>query len=90
MVARRASISTKTLHRLVPNKVELFKTIGSERIGCFMLGIDDRGVGPLDLPATLERILVAYGSLTRDEEVIGINRLVVGEGERFPEIAQSF
>jgi len=46
--------------------------------------------GPLDLPAALERILVAYGRLTLDEEVIAINRLVLGEGERFPEIAQSF
>jgi len=89
-VAQKAGISTKTLYRLVPNKAELFKTVISERIGRFMLQIDERAVGLLDLPAALERILVAYGSLTLDEEVIGINRLVLGEGERFPEIAQSF
>jgi AcrR family transcriptional regulator len=89
-VAKNAGISTKTLYRLVPNKAELFKTVVSERIGRFMLEIDDRVVGALDLPEALERILVAYGSLTLDEEVIGINRLVLGEGERFPEIAQSF
>lgn len=89
-VAQRAGISTKTLYRLVPNKAELFKTVVSERIGRFMLEIDERVVGSLDLPAALERILLAYGSLTLDEEVVGINRLVLGEGERFPEIAQSF
>jgi len=89
-VAQKAGISTKTLYRLVPNKAELFKTVVSERIGRFMLEIDHRVVGPLDLPAALERILMAYGSLTLDEEVIAINRLVLSEGERFPEIAQSF
>src|SRR5215813_9926067 len=88
-VALKAGISTKTLYRLVPDKAELFKTVVSERIGRFMLEIDERVAGPLDLPAALERILVAYGSLTLDEEVIGINRLVLSEGERFPEIAQS-
>jgi AcrR family transcriptional regulator len=89
-VAQKAGISTKTLYRLVPNKADLFKTVVSERIGRFMLEIDERVAGPPDLPAALERILVAYGRLTLDEEVIAINRLVVGEGERFPEIAQAF
>jgi AcrR family transcriptional regulator len=89
-VAQRAGISTKTLYRLVPNKAELFKMVVSERIGRFMLEIDDGAVGALDLPVALERILFAYGSLTLDEEVIAINRLVLGEGERFPEIAKSF
>lgn len=74
----------------IPNKADLFKTVISERIGRFMLEIDERVVGSLDLPAALERVLVAYGNLTLDEEVIGINRLVLSEGERFPEIARSF
>ena len=89
-VAQKAGVSTKTLYRLVPNKAELFKIIVSDRIDRFMLEIDEHVVGPLDLPAALERILMAYGSLTLDDEIIAINRLVLGEGERFPEIAQSF
>ena len=89
-VAQTAGISTKTLYRLVPDKAALFKTVVSERIGRFMLEIEDPLAGSLDLTAALERILIAYGSLTLDEEVIAINRLVLGEGERFPEIARSF
>jgi AcrR family transcriptional regulator len=89
-VARRAGVSTKTLYRLVPNKAELFKTVIAERIGRFMLEIDDSRVGPLDLAPALERILVAYGNLTLDVEVIAMTRVVLGEGDRFPEIAQSF
>jgi len=89
-VAQKAGISTKTLYRLVPDKAELFKSVVSERIGRFMLEIDEPVAGPHDLSAALERILVAYASLTLGEEVIAINRLVLGEGQRFPEIAQFF
>jgi AcrR family transcriptional regulator len=89
-VAQEAGISTKTLYRLVPNKAELFKMVVSERITRFMLEIDDEAIGRLDLPTALERILVAYGSLALDDEVIAINRLVLGEGGRFPEIARTF
>jgi len=66
-VAQRAGISTKTLYRLVPNKAELFKTVISERIGRFMLKIDERVVDSLDLPAALERIIV-WGYATRHDD----------------------
>ena len=89
-VAQRAGVSTKTLYRLVPTKAELFRQVVSERISRFMLEIDDDAIASLDLPAALERILVAYGNLTFDQEVVAINRLVLGEGERFPEIAKTF
>ena len=89
-VAQKAGISTKTLYRLVPNKAELFKMVVAERIGRFMLEIDDRVVDPLDLPSALERILVAYGNLTLQDEGIAMTRLVLGEGGRFPEVAQTF
>jgi AcrR family transcriptional regulator len=89
-VAQSAGVSTKTLYRLVPNKEELFKTVVSERISRFLIEIDQSVVGALDLPAALERILEVYASLTLDDEVIATNRLVLGEGERFPEIAKAF
>ena len=89
-VAQMAGVSTKTLYRLVPTKADLFRMIVSDRIGSFMLAIDEEVLGGLDLVAALERILIAFGSLTLNEEVIGINRLVLGEGDRFPEIASTF
>ena len=89
-VARRAGISTKTLYRLVPTKADLFKSVVSDRIGRFMLAIDEQIVGPLDLASALERILIAYGSLTLDQEVIAMIQLVLGESDRFPEIAEAF
>jgi AcrR family transcriptional regulator len=89
-IAQEAGVSTKTLYRLVPTKAELFTNVVSERIGQFMLDIDEGGIDGLDLTGALERILVLYGNLTLDPEVIAVNRLVIGESDRFPEIATAF
>jgi AcrR family transcriptional regulator len=89
-VAQRAGISTKTLYRLVPTKADLLKSVVSDRAGRFILAIDEKAVSDLDLALALERILIAYGRLALDQEVIAMNRLVLGESDRFPEIAQAF
>lgn len=89
-VAQRAGISTKTLYRLVPTKADLFGSVVEDRIRRFMLEIDDEIVRGQDLDAGLERILIAFGTLTLSAEVIAINRLVISESERFPEIARTF
>ena len=89
-VAQSAGISTKTLYRLIPTKAELFASVVSDRIGRFILAIDDEVLDALDPPAALERILIAYGTLTLNPETIAISRLVIGESDRFPEIAATF
>src|SRR5262249_30581615 len=89
-VAQKAGISTKTLYRLVPNKAELFKMVVAERIGRFMLGIDCRVVGSVGLAAALGGLFVAFGHLTVQDEGIAMARVVVGEGGRFPGVAQTF
>ncbi|WP_262269930.1 TetR/AcrR family transcriptional regulator [Microvirga yunnanensis] len=89
-VGQRAGVSTKTIYRLIPTKAELFKSMCSERIGRFMLAIDEAVIGTLELEAALERILGAYGKLTLDQEVIAITRLVSSESDRFPELGSAF
>ncbi|MGC2396913.1 MAG: TetR/AcrR family transcriptional regulator [Rhodomicrobium sp.] len=89
-VAQRAGVSTRTLYRLIPTKAALFKAVVTDRIGGFMLAIDEQVLGTLGLEAALERILAEFGRLTLSEETIAINRLVIGECERFPEIAAAF
>jgi AcrR family transcriptional regulator len=74
----------------VPTKADLFKSVVSDRAGGFILAIDEQVVGALDLESALERILIAYGRLTLDQEVIAMTRLVLGESDRFPEIAETF
>jgi AcrR family transcriptional regulator len=89
-VAQRAGVSTKTLYRLIPTKTDLFTNAVSDRIGRFMLEIDDHVLDALGLDQALERILTAYGTLTLAPETIAINRLVLAECDRFPEIASAF
>jgi AcrR family transcriptional regulator len=89
-VAQRAGVSTRTMYRLIPTKAALFRAVVADRTSGFMLAIDEPALGALDLSAALERILTELGTLTLSEEVIAINRLVIGECDRFPEIAAAF
>jgi AcrR family transcriptional regulator len=89
-VAQRAGISTKTLYRIIPAKPDLLGMVVTDRIRRFILAIDDRAIRALDLAEALERILIAYGKLNLDAETIAVTRLVIGECDRFPEIASIF
>ena len=89
-VAQCAGVSTRTLYRLIPTKAALFKAVVANSIDGFILAIDEQVLGTLSLEAALERILTEFGRLTLSQETIAINRLVIGECERFPEIAAAF
>jgi len=89
-VADRAGVSTKTLYKLVPTKAELFDAVIRRRIGRFLLEVDDEVSEDLDPREALERILFAFGLLTLSPDTIAINRLVIAESERFPEVARAF
>lgn len=89
-VAQRAGVSTKTLYKLVPTKAELFEAVIRHRIDRFLIDVDVEVGDDLDTREALERILLAFGMLTLSEETIAINRLVISECERFPELARAF
>ena len=89
-VALEAGVSTKTLYRLIPTKADLFSLVVTERTGRFMLAFDSDAEDLADPADALERILIAYGTLTLEAETIAINRLVISECDRFPEIAALF
>ena len=61
IVAQKAGVSTKTLYRLIPTKAELFTTVIADRIGQFMLNVEEEKLSGLGLNEALERILVAFG-----------------------------
>jgi AcrR family transcriptional regulator len=89
-VAERAGVSTKTIYRLFPNKSDLLAQVVSDRIGQFMLEIDADALDTLPISEALERIMTAYGTLMLSERTIAMHRLVIGECEKFPEIASAF
>jgi AcrR family transcriptional regulator len=89
-VAQRAGVSTKTLYRLVPNKVDLFESVVVDRIGRAVTEIEFE-IGPEpDARQVIERLLIGFGELTLEPGTIAINRLVIGESGNFPEIGRAF
>ena len=89
-VAKRAGVSKKTLYRLVPAKADLFRASVTDRIARFMLAVDEETLVSHDVAAALERLTIEFGNLTLSAETIAIQKLVIAESDRFPELAASF
>jgi len=89
-VARRAGVSTKTLYRLIPTKAALFEAMVTERIDRFASVIRLRAGDGRDVKAALRGALIVCGELVLDGEVIALQRLILADSEKFPEIAETF
>jgi len=89
-VARRAGISTKTLYRLVPNKSALFEAMVTHRIHRFASVVKLRGCQGRDIETALTEALIVYGELILDGEVIALQRTIIAENDKFPEVAETF
>jgi AcrR family transcriptional regulator len=89
-IAQTAGVSTKTLYRLFPAKADLFSALISSRIDGYFLGLDHDTLSGLGLEEGLEKLILAYGRLTLSADTITITRLVLGESDRFPELARVF
>lgn len=89
-VAREAGVSKKTLYRLVPTKAELFRASLLDRIDAFLIATDRDSLARLPVRAALERVMAEYGKLTLSEETVAIQKIVIGESDRFPELAATF
>jgi AcrR family transcriptional regulator len=89
-VAKTAAVSKKTLYRLFPTKAELFRASIADRIDSFILALDEERVATLQSESALVRILTEYGRLTLAEDTTAIQKLVLAESDRFPELAADF
>ncbi|KRR01023.1 TetR family transcriptional regulator [Bradyrhizobium jicamae] len=89
-VARRAGVSTRTLYRLIPNKSALFEATITDRLDRFASVVRLKACEGSDIEAALCAALIACGELILDSEVIAIQRMILGESEQFPEIADTF
>jgi AcrR family transcriptional regulator len=89
-VARRAGVSTKTLYRLIPNKTTLFEAMITDRLDRFASVVRLKACEGSDIEAALRAALIACGELILDKEVIALQRMILGESEQFPEIAETF
>ena len=89
-VARRAGISTKTLYRLIPNKAALFEAMITDRIDTFASVVRLRACDGSNIEKSLREALVVCGELILDGDVISLQRVIIGDSEKFPEIAETF
>jgi AcrR family transcriptional regulator len=89
-VARRAGISTKTLYRLLPNKAALFEAMVTERIDRFVSVVKLRACEGGDIEAALTEALLVCAELLLASEVIALQRVILGDSDKFPEIAETF
>jgi AcrR family transcriptional regulator len=89
-VARRAAVSTKTLYRLLPNKAALFEAMVTDRIENFISIVRLRACDGSNVEAALTEALVVCAELMLDGEVIALQRVIVGDSDKFPDIAETF
>jgi len=89
-VARAAGVSTKTLYRLIPNKAALFEAMITERIDRLVSGVRLRACEGRDIETGLRDALLVCGELILDPNVISLQRVILSESDKFPEIAETF
>jgi AcrR family transcriptional regulator len=89
-VARRAGVSTKTLYRLIPNKAALFEATVSDRMERFASGVRFRACDGSDIEGALAEALLICGELILDPETLALQRMILAESDKFPEIAETF
>jgi AcrR family transcriptional regulator len=89
-VARQAGVSTRTLYRLIPNKASLFEGMVSDRLDRFVSTVNLQAVDHADIEQALYAALMACADLTLDQEVIALQRMMLQETGKFPDIAATF
>ena len=89
-VAKRAGVSTKTLYRLIPNKAALFEGTLTNRMDRFVSVVRLRACDGSNIEAALREALLVCADLMLDGEVIALQRMLLAESDKFPEIAETF
>jgi AcrR family transcriptional regulator len=89
-VARLAGVSTKTLYRLVPNKATLFEGMVSDRLDRFLSDFNLRAVDHSEIAQALRAALMSCAELMLDEDVVGLQRMILQETGKFSDLAGTF
>ena len=89
-LARSAGVSTKTLYRLFPTKAGLFEAMVIDRTDALVSTVKLRACDGGDVETALAEALLMCGELMLDDEVIALQRVIAGESDKFPEIAETF
>src|SRR5262249_32776095 len=89
-VARRAGVSSKTLYRFFPNKAALFEGMITDRLERFVSVVQLSAFDDDHVETALGKALSACGEFLHAKEVLALQRMVIAESDRFPELAETF
>ncbi|MGO4712654.1 TetR/AcrR family transcriptional regulator [Bradyrhizobium sp. 2TAF24] len=89
-IARSAGVSTRTLYRLVPNKNALFEAMLTARLDRFLEKVNLQTCEHQDIELALRAALTVCAEMMFDDEVIAMQRVMLAEGDRVPEMAETF
>lgn len=89
-VACRAGVSTKTLYRLIPTKLALFEATVTDRMDRFVSIVNFGACDGRNIATALQRALLTCADLVLDAEVIALQRIILAESDKFPDIAATF
>jgi AcrR family transcriptional regulator len=88
LVVARAGASKATIYSFFGDKEGLFTALVDERAGRILAGFPDVEVGTVDVPTALAEIARQYMAVAMSPEAIGLYRLILAEGPRFPELVE--
>ena len=90
LVVSRAGASKATIYSFFGGKDGLFSAIIEERTERVLAALPHVGIGHVDVRTTLTEIGRRYMSVAMSPDAIGLYRLILAEGVRFPELARTF
>jgi AcrR family transcriptional regulator len=90
LVVSRAGASKATVYSFFGGKEGLFTAIIEERAERILAALPHVGIDHVDVRTTLTEIGRRYMRVAMSPEAIGLYRLILAEGVRFPELARTF
>jgi TetR/AcrR family transcriptional regulator, mexJK operon transcriptional repressor len=89
-IAREAGASKATVYAYFASKEELFGAVVARESERYAQEFSSLALDPGDVTASLQAIAERFLHLLLSPEVLGINRIIVGEVTRFPALAEVF
>jgi AcrR family transcriptional regulator len=90
LVVARAGASKATVYSFFGDKEGLFTALIDERAERILAGFPDVEVGNVGVPTALADIARRYMDVAMCPDAIGLYRLILAEGPRFPDLVERF
>ncbi len=90
LIVARAGASKGTIYSFFGNKEGLFGALIEERTDFILADFPDLTIDDVDVRAVLAAIASRYMDLVMSPDAIGLYRLILAEGARFPDLVKVF